>query len=79
MIDQVYRIPDTEPASVPVLQKALEHIHDNAVGVTYHKGDAEPTADKVPAGKICIWDDGKGNKKLFFRTGKNNVGSISMT
>jgi hypothetical protein len=78
MIEQVYRVPNLDAASAPVLQKALEHIHDSAVGITYSVSDSEPTADKVPMGKICVWDNGT-SMKLFFRTGKNNVGSIILS
>ena len=78
-IEQVYRVPDLKEGSAPTLQKALEHIHENAVGISFHHGAVEPTADKIPLGKVCIWDDGVGNKKLFFRTGKDNVGSIALS
>lgn len=76
MIEQVYRVPDLKETSTATLQKALEHIHANAAGVTYPKGD--PGLKNVPMGQITIFDDGS-TIKLCVRTGLDNVGCITMT
>jgi hypothetical protein len=78
-IDHLYKINGMKDTDLPTLQKSLEHLHENAVGMSFHQGTAAPTVESIPMGKICVWDDGAGNKKLYFRTGKDNVGSIPLT
>jgi hypothetical protein len=78
MIEQVYRVADLKQESTPTLQKALEHIHANAVGVTYLEGTAEPTTTQVPFGAMCIWDSGAA-KRLYLRTGKDTIGYVVLT
>lgn len=76
MIEQVYRVSDLKEASAPTLQKALEHIHANAAGVTYPKG--APSLANVPMGQVVIFDDAS-TIKLCVRTGLDNVGCFTMT
>jgi hypothetical protein len=76
MIEQVYRVAGNGATDVPTLQKALEHIHANAAGLTYPKGD--PSVDNVPMGQVTIFDDGS-TIKICVRTGLNNVGCLTMT
>ena len=73
MITQLYKAPDA-PVSV---QKALDYLHTNAVPITYTS--TIPTAAHVPTGGIVIHDDGNGTKRLYVRTGQDNVGYISLT
>jgi hypothetical protein len=76
MIEQVYRVPDLKEASTATLQKALEHIHASAAGVTYPKD--VPTLKNVPMGQVAIFDDGT-TIRLCVRTGLDNVGCVTMT
>lgn len=75
MIEQPYKINDTsKPAEI---QKAFEHIHSQAIKITM--ADDEPTADTVPAGVVVVYDNGSGTKRLYVRTGKNNIGYVTLT
>lgn len=76
MIEQVYRVPNLEKNSTSVLQKALEHIHANAAGLTYPKG--APSLGNCPMGQVTIFDDG-ATIQMCVRTGLDNVGCITMT
>ena len=68
MIDEIYNAADNDPT----MQKVLSYIHENAVGFEYT--DTEPT--EVPFGKFVIYDSGT-EKKIYYKTGKNEVSSLS--
>jgi hypothetical protein len=78
-IPQVHRVPNLKPESHAIVSKALEHIHENAAGITYAQGTATPQAKHVPMGGMHVWDNGAGSKRIYFRTGKDNVGYIDLT
>jgi hypothetical protein len=61
----------------PILRDILSGIAKDAAGFQY--AHQEPTASNVPHGKIVIYDDGSGTKRLYFKTGKNNLGYIALT
>ena len=58
-------------------QKALEYLHKQAVGFKYTT--TVPTTAHVPTGAIVIHDDGNGTKRLYVRTGKDNIGYLPLT
>ena len=61
----------------PILRNILTGIAQDAAGFQYTS--VIPTASKVPNGKIVVFDDGAGDKRLYFKTGKNNLGYIALT
>lgn len=63
--------------SDPTMSKILVEISDKAVGIVYTS--TEPTASTVPQGKIVIYDNGSGTKRLYVRTGQNNIGYVALT
>lgn len=75
MIEQPYKISDTSKSSE--IQKAFEHLHSQAIKITL--ADDVPTTDTVPSGVVVVYDDGAGTKRLYVRTGKNNIGYINLT
>ena len=70
MIDKIDSVQD------PTLEKILGSIHSQAMGVLYT--DTTPTTSTTPAGKIVIFDNGT-TKRLYFKTGKGNLGYINLT
>ena len=77
MIDQTDRLPDLTEASLPVLQKILEDNAQQTEGTILT--DTEPTTATVPVGKKVIYDNGAGTKRIYWKTGKGNLGYINLT
>ena len=77
MIDQVDKIPNMDPSSLPILQKILADNADKTEGTIYT--DSVPDATKVPQGKKIIMDDGAGTKRIYWKTAKGNLGYIDLT
>lgn len=75
MIEEVYRVSDTK--DLATLQKALQHLHSQATNWSHTS--EEPTAATVPFGTVVIYDNGSGTKRLYVRTGKDNVGYVALT
>jgi uncharacterized protein with von Willebrand factor type A (vWA) domain len=69
-IDKIDSVED------PHLENILRHIHDQSTGIVYT--DTEPTADTTPNGKMVIYDDGT-TKRIYYKTGKGNLGYINLT
>ncbi len=61
----------------PVLNNILDNIADMAVGIRYT--DTLPTTDTVAWGQMTIYDDGAGTKRLYLRTGQDNIGYVVLT
>ena len=72
MIQEIYKAPKADQE----VQKALSHLHKNAVPVTYTT--TAPTMAKVPVGGFVVHDDGT-NRRIYMRTGKNSVGYATLT
>lgn len=72
MIQEIYKT--TKDVAV---QKALEYLHKQSVPFKYTT--TVPTTAHVPTGAIVVHDDGNGTKRLYVRTGKDNVGYITLT
>jgi hypothetical protein len=75
MINEVSKIPAITSENLPLLQKILSDINDQAVGMTYVT--SEPSDKEVPYGKLVVYDDGT-NKNVYYRTGKDDVGSLAL-
>lgn len=75
MIEEVYRVSDTK--DLAAIQKTLQHLHSQATAWSY--SDEEPTIKTVPFGAVVVYDNGAGTKRLYVRTGKDNVGYVSLT
>ncbi len=73
MIDEISKVTDTK--DIASVQKALSSIHSQATGMVFSKD--VPT--DVPSGKILIYDNGAGTKRVYFKTGLNNIGYITLT
>jgi len=76
-IEQVDRLTDMSDESLPMLHKIMDGIHAEAVGIIY--SSVVPVAATTPTGKMVIHDDGAGTKRIYFKTGKDNLGYISLT
>lgn len=76
-LDQRDRMSDLNEESLPMLQKIFDTIHNEAVGTVFTS--TLPTATTTPTGKMVIYDDGGGTKRIYFKTGKDNLGYISLT
>ena len=70
MINKIDSVED------PHLEHILRHIHNESTGIVYT--DTTPTASTTPQGKIVIFDDGT-TKRLYFKTGKDNLGYVNLT
>ena len=79
-IDEVYQINTNSPDETPTLKKALSSIAEQAVGSQYIDTlPTDPSTIKVPAGKMVIYDNGSGTLRLYVKTGKGNVGYVTLT
>ncbi len=74
-IDQLDKVSD--PNDVPIMNKILDNLHREGVGTLYT--DTVPTASTTPPGKLVIYDNGSGTKRVYFKTGKDNLGYIALT
>ena len=74
MIDQTAKITDTK--DLKTLQRILDSVHTQSTGTTFGNSTAVSVAMVTP-GKLHVADDGT-TIRLYFRTGKNNVGYITM-
>ena len=72
MIPELYKTTKDQAT-----QKALEYLHKQAVPFKYTS--VAPTTAHVPTGQIVIHDNGAGVKRLYVRTGKDNIGYITLT
>lgn len=77
MLDLIQRVNGFTSADVPALNKALADIESQALGVIYTS--TEPTISTTPLGKIVIYDNGAGTKRIYVRTGQNNLGYVALT
>lgn len=75
MIDEKDIQPDMQ--NLPMLRKILTNIHQTAAGLIYT--DTVPTLETTPMGKLVIYDNGTGTKRIYLKTGKNNLGYLSLT
>jgi hypothetical protein len=74
-IDKIYQVSGMRDANLPDLQRVIDHISNKAFGFSY--SDTVPT--DVPEGQIIIYDDGAGTKRVYFKTGKGNLGWVALT
>jgi hypothetical protein len=77
MIDETNRLPSLKPEDHGTLTKILSDIHQQALGVIYT--DTLPTIDSTPFGKLVVYDDGAGTKRMYLRTGKSNLAYVGLT
>jgi len=63
-----------DDASIPIMQQILDDISEQAEGVVYTS--TEPTASTVPLGKKVIYDDDAGVRRVYYKTGKDNLVTI---
>lgn len=75
MINELYVLPKVD--DLPMIQKILGYLHQEAISIIYTS--TLPTASTVPSGKLVIYDDGAGTKRIYVRTGKGNIGFVNLT
>lgn len=64
------------PEGVPQMRSVIDSISKQAVGLIHVK--TEPTASQVPLGKCVVYDSGVA-RRVYFRTGLNGVGYVTLT
>lgn len=74
-IDKIYQVSALGERNLPELTKVLDHIHAKSFGFSY--SDTIPT--DVPEGQMIIYDNDAGTKRIYFKTGKGNMGWIGLT
>jgi hypothetical protein len=75
-IDEVKRIADVStPQGAAVLQEVLSNIHQQATGIIYT--DVVPT--KLDSGRLAVYDDGAGTRRLYIKTAKDNIVFVALT
>ena len=75
MIDEIYKLSELSPENLNVIHKVFSSIYEQAVGIEYVS--SVPT--EVPYGKLVVYDNGAGTKRLYVKTGKGNIGYITLT
>ena len=63
--------------SVPVINSIISHICDKATSIKYTS--ILPTITTVAEGEIVVYDNNAGTKRIYFVTGKKNIGYINLT
>jgi hypothetical protein len=76
MINETTRLPSLKPEDHGTLVKILQDIHQQALGIMYTA--TLPTIETVPFGKFVLYDNGI-TKRLYMRTGKNNLAYVGLT
>ena len=76
-IDVNDQVPNMNEESLPILQKIIGDISEQSEGTLYV--DSEPSASNVPYGKKVIYDNGSGTKRIYWKTGRGNLGYITLT
>jgi hypothetical protein len=76
MIDKIYQpTSGNDKIDMGALRKVIDNIHDQAAGFVY--SSTIPT--DVPHGKILIYDNGAGTKRMYVKTGEGNLGWVGLT
>jgi len=76
MIDQITHLNSMGEQNLNTMQKILDNVHNQAVGVIYTDSltDAPNLAD---SGKVVLCDDGC-TRRVYFKTGRGFVGYINL-
>jgi hypothetical protein len=67
----------TDKSVDPLLSKIFQDIGDKAVGMQF--AFTLPTVETTPYGKIVVYDDGLGTKRIYIKTGQGNLGYVNLT
>ena len=59
------------------LTKILDDIRQNSLLIRYT--DTTPTSSTVQLREMVVYDDGAGTKRIYFKTGKLNLGYATLT
>lgn len=62
---------------IPNLKANLDVLFNNAQAVKYT--DTMPTTETIGQNEVHVYDDGAGTKRIYFITGKKNLGYINLT
>lgn len=74
MIEKPIDITSTDVAA---LNEVISAICANAAGVQHTS--TLPTVETVSEGRLVIYDNGSGTKRIYVVTGKKNLGYITLT
>jgi len=76
MIDQITKLPSMKEAELNTMQRILDNVHNQAVGVIYTE-DQTKAVSLVDQGKLVLFDDGC-TRRVYMKTGKGFVGYINL-
>jgi len=76
MIDHITKLPSMESKDLNTMQRILDNIHNNAVGIIY-TDDASKASSLADVGKIVVLDD-DCTRRLYFKTARGFVGYITL-
>jgi hypothetical protein len=77
MIDQITHINSMKEENLNTMQRILDNVHNQAVGVIY-TDDMTKAPDLADSGKVVLLDDGY-TRRAYFKTGKGFVGYITLS
>ena len=76
-IDQITKLPSMKENELNTMQRILDNVHQQAVGVIYTESMTK-APDLADSGKVVLLDDGC-ERRVYFKTGKGFVGYITLT
>jgi hypothetical protein len=76
-IDQITKLPSMADSEINTMQRILDNVHREAVGIVYTE-DTAKAASLADSGKVVLLDDGC-IRRVYFKTGKGFVGYITLT
>ena len=77
MIDQITKLPSMADSEINTMQRILDNVHREAVGVIYTE-DLVKAPDLADSGKVVLLDDGC-TRRVYFKTGRGFVGYINLS
>lgn len=76
-LPKIDQITQFDQQGIAILQKILDEIRTNVPPLRYT--DVMPTLSTVKTRELIVYDDGAGTKRIYLRTGKDNIGYITLT
>lgn len=77
MLNKPGDITKFEDSQVAMLETMFNSIFNHAAGIQYT--DQLPTLSSTSEREVIVYDDGAGIKRLYFVTGKGNLGYVNLT
>ena len=76
-IDQTTKLPSMKEGDLNTMQRILDNVHQQAVGVIY-TDDPVKAPNLADSGKVVLLDD-DCTRRVYFKTGRGFVGYINLT